>query len=275
MKIKYGVMQGRLSPRVGKKIQAFPEKNWSKEFKYLKKLNINLIEWTLDYKNLKKNPLLTFKGKKKIKYLKKKYSVVINSITCDCFMQRPFWKIEKNLKIINNLKEIILCAGELNIKLIIIPLVDKGAIENTRQLENLIKICSNLEEYLGKHKVKIIFESDFNPKKLAKFIKKFNSQYFGINYDVGNSASLDYDINQEFKNYGKYIYNVHIKDRKKYGNTVRLGCGNANFKQLYKNLKKMNYHGNLILQTARSKLDKHFEEIKINLDFIKKIHNEI
>ena len=74
-------------------------------------------------------------------------------------------------------------------------------------------------------------------------------------------------------NIGKYIYNIHIKDRKKFGNTVRLGHGNANFNKLFKNLKNK-LSRNLILQTARSKINKHLEEIKINLDFIKKIQNE-
>ena len=32
MKFEYGVMQGRLSKRIGRKIQAFPEKNWQLEF---------------------------------------------------------------------------------------------------------------------------------------------------------------------------------------------------------------------------------------------------
>ncbi len=274
MKIKYGVMQGRLSSIVNNKIQAFPSKNWQKEFSKLNKLNLNLLEWTLDYKNLKTNPLLNRKGKEKIKYLKKKYSIEINSITCDCFMHKPFWKIKNNKEIINFLNKIILSSNELGIKLLIIPLVDRGSIESIKHEKNLLKICKSLENRLQKNRVKIIFESDFKPKKLSRFIRKFNIKHFGINYDTGNSASLNYDIDKEFKNYGKYIYNIHIKDRKKFGNTVRLGCGNSNFVKLFKNLKQINYKGNLILQTARSKINRHMEEIKINLDFIKKIQNE-
>ena len=271
----YGIMQGRLSPLIQGKIQAFPEKYWQNEFKILKKINLNIIEWTLDYKNLYRNPLLTLNGKKKIKFLKKKYSIKIQSITCDCFMHKPFWKIKKNEMVINYLKNIISSSGELNIKFIVIPLVDKGSIKNLKQENKLLKICRNFEKYLKKNNVKIIFESDFNPKKLLRFIKKFNRKYFGLNYDTGNSASLNYDINDEFKYYGKYIYNVHIKDRKKFGKTVRLGDGNANFKQVFKNLKKINYKGNIIFQTARSKVNKHLDEIKMNIKFIENIQNEI
>ena len=274
MKIKYGIMQGRLSPLVGKKIQAFPDKYWTKEFVEIKKTGLNIIEWTLDYKNLKQNPLISLEGQKKIKLLSKKHSIKINSVTCDCFMQKPFWKIKNNEKILSYLKQIIFSSGKLNIKFIIIPLVDKGSIENLHQEKNLISICKQYEKYLIKNNVNIIFESDYKAKRLVKLIKKLNFKYFGINYDVGNSASLNYNINDEFLSYGKFIKNVHIKDRKKFGATVRLGDGNADFKELFKKLKKTNYKGNLILQTARSKNNKHVEEIITNLNYIKKFNNE-
>ena len=110
-------------------------------------------------------------------------------------------------------------------------------------------------------------------QKLKFFIEKFDKRYFGINYDVGNSAGLDYEIDDEFRFYGKYIYNLHIKDRVKFGKTVRLGNGNADFIKLFKNLEKIKYTKNLILQTARSNNNRDIEEIKINLDYLKKFHN--
>ena len=50
-----GLMQGRLSPLIGNKIQVFPVNNWQREFKIINKTSLNLIEWTLDYKNLSLN----------------------------------------------------------------------------------------------------------------------------------------------------------------------------------------------------------------------------
>ena len=189
-------------------------------------------------------------------------------------MQKPFWKIKNNKKILHFLKQIILSSGELGIKYIVIPLVDNGSIENNSQKKNLMIICKKHEKYLKQSNVNIIFESDFKPRALSKFIKKFNYKYFGINYDTGNSASLNYDIDEEFNLYGKYIKNIHIKDRQKFGKTVRLGNGNVNFSKFFKNIKLLKYQGNLILQTARSVNNKHLEEIKINLNYLKKLHNE-
>ena len=52
-----GFMQGRLSPSKKNKIQFFPEKSWKKEFFLANKIGLKHMEWTLDYKNLYKNPI--------------------------------------------------------------------------------------------------------------------------------------------------------------------------------------------------------------------------
>jgi hexulose-6-phosphate isomerase len=273
MSFDYGIMQGRLSKIIDNKIQAFPEKYWKSEFIKAKKLGLKSIEWTLDYKNLYKNPIFNDKGRLVIKKLSKHYSIKINSLTGDCFMQRPFWKIKKNKKLIDDLKKIIDACKVLGIRFIIIPLVDNGSICSSSDRINLIESCKKIVTYLHNSKIKILFESDFSPKKLKEFIKKFDNFFFGINYDVGNSAALNYDVDEEFKYYGNYIFNIHIKDRAKNGKTVRLGKGNANFFKLFNNLKKIVYKKNLILQTARSKNNQHMSEVKINLKYLNQFHN--
>ena len=116
----------------------------------------------------------------------------------------------------------------------------------------------------------ILFESDFKARKLLSFIKNFDNKNFAINYDLGNSASLSFNIEEEFKLYGKFIKNIHIKDRIINGETVRLGSGNVNFKKFFILINKMKYDGPLICQTARSsKKGDDFDELKINLKFLK------
>ena len=274
MNFSYGVMQGRLSKIIDNKIQAFPKKHWRLEFSRAKKLGLKSIEWTLDYKDLYKNPILTYRGRKEIKQISKKYKIKINSLTGDCFMQKPFWKIKNNQELLFDLKNIIESCKKLNIKFIVIPLVDNGSIKNNIEKKNLINSCNKIIRYFYKSNLKLVFECDFPPKKLKNFISNFNKEYFGINYDVGNSAAQGYNIDDEFKCYGKYISNIHIKDRLKKGKTIRLGEGNANFIKLYKNLKRIKYANDLILQTARSKNNQHMNEIKINLNYLKKFHNE-
>jgi L-ribulose-5-phosphate 3-epimerase len=273
MKIKkLGFMQGRLSKQIGNKIQYFPWKSWEREFFEARKINLNRIEWTLDYNNLNKNPLLNLKGQKQINKLKKKYNIKCNSVTTDCFMQKPFWKLKNNARSLLFFEKIINACNKLKIRLIILPLVDNGLIQNYNDEKNLLKILNLYIPLLKKKNMQIAFESDFKPKKLKMFINKFDKKIFGINYDLGNSSHFGYDVKEEFKMYGNRILNIHIKDRKYKGSTVRLGDGNADFKSFFKMLKKINYDKNLILQVARSKIKKEFLiEIKKNILFLEKV----
>ena len=270
---KIGIMQGRLSKPETKVIQSFPTQSWQKEFVKAKKLSIKFIEWTLDYKNLHKNPLLTNHGIRKIRYLTKKYKIKVKSITADCFMQKPFWQEENAKKreiLIEDLKKILNYSSILKIRYIVIPLVDKGSLKKMKHQKILVRELMKFKNFLLKKRMFILFETDFPPKKNLNFIKIFNSKNFGFNYDIGNSASLDYDPIKEFKYFGKYIKNVHIKDRKKYGKTVQLGEGNANYGNISKLFKKIKYKGNFILQTARGLPGKELENISKNLTFLKK-----
>ena len=187
-------------------------------------------------------------------------------------MERPFWK-QKNFKhYIKKIELLIKFCGIHKIKYIVIPLVDNSSIKNNNVEKIVIRELNKLNDLLEKFKVNILFESDFNPKKLLKFIKNFKNKNFGINYDLGNSASLSYALDNEFNTYGKFIKNIHIKDRIKNGKTVRLGNGSVNFQTFFKWIKKINYKGPLILQTARSVKKGHdYNELKVNLLFLKKI----
>tara|TARA_A100001011_G_scaffold400064_1_gene512080 strand:+ start:2920 stop:3753 length:834 start_codon:yes stop_codon:yes gene_type:complete len=270
-----GFMQGRLSPTKNNKIQFFPEKNWKKEFFLANKIGLKYMEWTLDYKNLYKNPIFTNEGIREIKNLSKKYNIKIKSLTGDCFMQKPFWKFSSSKKYIDDLKKIIKACRNLKIKYIIFPLVDNSSIKNKTEENKIILEFKKLNNILTTNNVRILFESNYNPKNLKTFIEKFDLKNFGINYDSGNSASLNYDVDVEFNHYGKYIKNIHLKDRILNGKTIRLGKGNANFQKIFKNIKRIRYNNLLILQTARSLTkNKDIEELKINIKYVKKYLNE-
>ena len=49
MTIKFGIMQGRLTKTRRDILQKFPD-NWKKEFKYLKKTNLDYLEFFTEQK---------------------------------------------------------------------------------------------------------------------------------------------------------------------------------------------------------------------------------
>ena len=250
-----GFMQGRLSPIVGGKIQAFPWDHWQAEFALAAQLGFDTMEWTIERPHLYANPLLLPVGREKIHQLCLQYGVTIPSLTGDCFMQAPFWKVEDRktrLHLLGDMHAVLDASGELGIQLVIIPLVDNGRLENEAQSTHLFDGLKAMEGLLRRANLQIAFESDFPPQKLKLWINRLDPQLFGINYDSGNSAALGYGPEEELAAYGDRILNVHIKDRLLGGTTVPLGTGNVDLPRLCQLLVDMDYSGKYILQTARA-----------------------
>ena len=255
-----GFMQGRLSPIIDGKIQSFPWETWRYEMEAAKENGFNLIEWTLDQTRLYENPLMTPVGQKEIRNLCKKYGLSIPSLTGDCFMQSPFWKTFEEavrIQLKKDFLSVLLACSELDIRLVIIPLVDNGSLDNLEEENCLVDFLLEQESKINDLGLKIIFESDFEPTRLHRFIGRLNPINFGLNYDIGNSAALGFNPIDEFRLIGDRILNVHVKDRFFKGTTVPLGQGDANFSLIFELLKSYDYNGNYILQTARSDQNDH------------------
>ena len=166
------------------------------------------------------------------------------------------------------------CA-KLNIKYIVLPLVDNGKIVSESEYLILHNFLNKVTPVLKKSKIKIAFETNFNPLKNKKFIDKFNPNIFGINYDTGNSAALGFDPDDEFNCYSNNIMNVHLKDRLYSGTTVPLGTGNTDFVKVMRLLKEIQYNGNYILQTARAQDGNHVSTLIKYKNYIEKIWDGI
>jgi hexulose-6-phosphate isomerase len=143
-------------------------------------------------------------------------------------------------------------AASLGAMHIVIPLVDNGRLDNAEQSHALHGLLIQRHATLQAQNVHIAFESDLAPNALRDFLEDFPDDRFGINYDIGNSASLGYDPEQEMQAYASRVTNVHVKDRKLGGTTVPLGTGAAKMKEVLQGLSDARYAGNFILQTARA-----------------------
>jgi hexulose-6-phosphate isomerase len=249
-----GFMQGRLSPVENGRIQSFPWTCWQQEFSLGEQNDFQLIEWTLDQDRMYENPLLTLDGQAEIRALCTMHRFAIPSLTGDCFMQAPFWKTQgvEREALQRDFRAVADACVAVGISMMVVPLVDNGRLEQASQEEALVSYLESQVEFLAKHGLRVVFESDFAPLELARFIGRLDSALFGINYDIGNSAALGFNPVDEFAAYGHRIFNVHVKDRVMGGTTVPLGTGNADFETVFASLAQVEYTGNYILQTARA-----------------------
>ena len=228
------------------------------------------MEWTLDHENLYQNPLLTNEGRAEILHLQSLHDIKIGSLTGDFLMQAPFWKEgqHQNVKLLDQFIDVINACSLLGIGLIVVPLVDNGAIETKREHDIAIYQFNELSDHIDEKNIKIAFEVDFEPQKLKRFIDHFDPRLFGINFDTGNSAALGFNPEQEIELLHSHFKNVHIKDRPLNGQTVALGEGDADFDTIFHLLNLHGYDGNLILQTARANDGDHAKLISEYRQFV-------
>lgn len=271
MKCLIGIMQGRLLPPISGRIQAFPAERWKDEFSIARELNLDCIEFIFDGEDYFRYPLMSDDGIKEIKRLESENGVKILSVCGDYFMNFPLHRGNKTKtdNSISILQKLIERCSMLNVTEIVIPCVDKSKFRSLKEIERFetaVKECLPLAE---KYNINITLETDLSPRNFLVLLQKFNSPMIKVNYDIGNSAALGYNPEEEINTYGKWITDVHIKDRILGGGTVPLGEGNANFHVVFEKLREIKFPGIFIFQSARKKEGEEKETIKEYIEFVK------
>jgi L-ribulose-5-phosphate 3-epimerase len=247
-----GIMQGRLSPRIDGKIQAYPASTWQNEFEIAQEIGYAAIEWIVE-KPLQTNALMTDSGKAEIKKVIASTGVRIDYVCADIFMQQPLVRMTEEIKSQNKdyLLKILKNAKEVGAVGVEIPFVDNSSIKNDNEKQELIGAMQDAFKLAKDLNIKISLETDLSPIAFKELLEQIDLDFVQANYDIGNSASLGFDPKEELNAYGQRILNVHVKDRKLGGTTVTLGTGNANLDLVFKELNEISYSGGITIQAAR------------------------
>jgi hexulose-6-phosphate isomerase len=251
-----GIMQGRLSPRIDGKIQAYPASTWQKEFEIAQEIGYAAIEWIVE-RPVETNALMTDSGKGEIKKVIASTGVRIDYVCADIFMQQPLVRMTEEIKSQNKgyLLEILKNAKEVGAIGVEIPFVDNSSIKNDKEKQQFIDAMQDAFKLAKDLEIKISLETDLSPIAFKELLEQIGLDFVQANYDIGNSASLGFDPKEELEAYGQRILNVHVKDRKLGGTTVPLGTGNADINLVIQKLQEFGYSGGLTMQAARGEND--------------------
>ena len=171
----------------------------------------------------------------------------------------------KSFKILERLIE---TSKELKLTDIVIPCVDQSSLKTKeavgRFAQQIIKIIPVIE----KVNINLSLETDFAPKPFLDLLGALNSKNITVNYDIGNSAALGFNSDEELAAYGNKISDVHIKDRVLGGGSVTLGEGNVDFVKFFNKLKEFDYRGPYIMQAYRD--EEGISIFKSQLDWVKR-----
>jgi L-ribulose-5-phosphate 3-epimerase len=268
-----GIMQGRLSPRIDGKIQAYPASTWQKEFEIAQEIGYAAIEWIVE-KPVETNALMTDSGKAEIKKMIASTGVRIDYVCADIFMQQPLVRMTKDTKSQNKeyLSAILKNAKEVGAIGVEIPFVDNSSIKSENEKLEFIDVMQDAFKLAKDLDLKLSLETDLPPIEFRELLESIDLDHVQANYDIGNSASLGFDPREELEAYGLKILNVHVKDRKLGSTTVPLGTGNANINFVLQKLQEIGYRGGLTMQAARGEND--VETAKEQLKYVRTLLNK-
>jgi len=267
-----GIMQGRLTPPYEGRFQCFPRDHWRWEFAAAAEVGLQSIEWIFDAFGLDVNPLASDRHFTEIGALSQQHGVAVRSTCADYFMDFPLVRatsteLAQRLKV---LSELLHRCGKLGMERIVLPFVDASRIDTQQELDEVVAILRDALHKADETNVELHLETSLDPKTFAALLDRLSHPHLKVNYDSGNSASLGYDVREEFAAYGPRIGSVHIKDRVLGGGTVPLGHGHMNFPGLWEGLKRTAYQGDFILQVARGNPGEEKTWTRQNLDFVEK-----
>jgi hexulose-6-phosphate isomerase len=265
-------MQGRLSKSSSGKIQEFPTITWKSEFEKSKKLGLNKIEWTLDLEDFKSNPIFLKPSQSEVRELSSLFNVGVDSITLDNFVEAPIHKTNGGSGKRSKLSDFVWIIENLfdtQIRTLVLPIVNEAGYFTSIDLENLIKLLNEITKHLKFGNFRVAVECEFDLDSIKKMLDSTDPDFIGINFDMGNSAGLGHDPENELNICKGRVFNVHIKDRRLGGKTTKLGTGDVQFNFVAELLKAIKYEGNLILQVAREFDKDEYETVKEWVDFCK------
>lgn len=248
-----GIMQGRLLPPVNGRLQAFPGKEWAKEFPLARECGFDAVELIFDLDGIEINPLNSENGVKQIQELTNMFDIKVRSVCADYFMGNGFLRVtederNENIKV---LRDLTYRCQKIRISYIVLPFVDQAEVRTDEELEKVrISLLSVLEQ-TDECDVVYALEMSLPAETIASFLDEVDHPRLKINYDTGNSTALGYDLVSEIEQLYPWIVDVHIKDRKVGGESCLLGEGDTDFDGVFAAFAKMNYRGPFILQTQR------------------------
>ena len=248
-----GIMQGRLLPKFEGRYQAHPVGYWHEEFDLARKFGLDLIEFIFDFNGWYENPLMTPQGRRQIKKSIQISGVKVETVCADFFMVSKLTSDEAQEKESSArvLISLLRCCEDIGVKNIVIPLVDASSIQNPDKEKTLISLLREIDGDIREFSCGLSLETDFEPARFARLLEKLPSGLCSVNYDTGNSASLGFDMREEFESYGELITDLHIKDRTYGGGSTLLGHGDVDFQLLKELLIEYDYTGPVIFQAYR------------------------
>lgn len=243
-----GIMQGRLSPPVGGRIQAFPADSWREEFPLARDAGLACIEWIYELPAEDRNPLSSPAGVEEIRAVAEAAGVSVSSVCADYYMAVRLVEVPEA---VDHLIALLSRAGRLGVHYVVLPFVDESQLRSPRDVAELERVLVRALPAAEQHDVELHLETDLPVEDLVALLERIGHRLVRANYDTGNAAALGRAPADEIPALAPFLGSVHVKDRELGGSTVPLGTGAADLREALRRIEEAGFTGPYILQAAR------------------------
>lgn len=243
-----GIMQGRLSPPVGARLQAFPADSWQQEFPLAREAGLACIEWIYELPAEERNPLSSLAGVEEIRAVAEAAGVSVSSVCADYYMAVRLVEVAGAA---DHLTELLSRVGQLGARYVVLPFVDESQLRSPQDVADLERVLARVLPAAEQHGVELHLETDVVVEPLVALLERIGHPLVRANYDTGNAAALGRSPADELPALAPFLGSVHVKDRKLRGSTVPLGTGAADLPEALRLIEETGFSGPYILQSAR------------------------
>jgi hexulose-6-phosphate isomerase len=243
-------MQGRLSPRQGDRLQAFPSSTWRQEFMQARALGFECMEWIFLADTASDNPLASAQGRREIVGAIATSGVPVVSICAPYFMVHKLAGVSESERAENvqRLRELVVWAHAVGATRILLPLLESAALGSAELEAQAVASLRSAARVAGMADIVLGVEMEIPGERYAAFIERVGEPNVRAYYDAGNSTAQGFDIAEDVLHVLPHLEAVHLKDRKAFGKSRPLGSGDANFRGLFAELAKRGFAGDFVFE---------------------------
>ncbi|MEO8904339.1 MAG: TIM barrel protein [Polyangiaceae bacterium] len=247
---RVGVMQGRLSPRPVRRLQAFPHETWPEEFAQAKRLGFSYLEWIYEAERAHENPITSVSGRAAIRACMVASGLPVGSVCADYFMIHRLagGGAAARLENVEALSELVHWTRELGASRILLPLLETSAVDTPELVREVTESIQRVTPALEACDVVLGLEMEIPGQAYAAVIRGIGHAQVRAYYDTGNSTAQGFDIAQDILPLLPLLEAVHLKDRVVGGTSQPFGHGAANFSEFFGVLASAGYEGDFLTQ---------------------------
>jgi hexulose-6-phosphate isomerase len=243
-----GIMQGRLSAAPAGRAQQFP-RDWAAEFAAAAATGFTAIEWLLTAESLVDNPLLSSAGVAAIRECGSRHRIPVLSVCADCFIAVPLTSGEHSDGRRALLARLVYATRQAGAAVLVVPFLEGNTLRSRSEARRVLTHLSPALDAAADAEVAIAIESDWPAGDWLEVVADCGHPSLRVCYDTGNAFAAGGDPPADLRILGARVSEVHIKDRRRGGDSVPLGQGDVDFDAVFAALLDIGFNGPVILET--------------------------